>query len=111
MSRVNVPKWQRELKSFLGVKNGIILEGNVLDKHPIFWSDEDIDFWDLDRVVGEFGRDADAEVVYYDPINGFYCYKNTEEEEKNLLDMYLCDYEVEVLENAGSNSASKKEEP
>ena len=24
-----IPKWQRELRSFLGIKSGIILEGNV----------------------------------------------------------------------------------
>ncbi len=106
MSILKTPKWQRELKSFLGVKNGIILEGNVLDEHPIFWNENEVDFWDLDRVIGEFGRDANGEVIYYDPINGFYCHKDTEEEEKELLDAYLTEYDITISQNAGPNNAS-----
>lgn len=30
-----IPKWQRELRSFVGIKSGIILEGNVYDEFPV----------------------------------------------------------------------------
>lgn len=28
----NMAKWQKELKSFMGIKRGLILEGNILDE-------------------------------------------------------------------------------
>ena len=33
MNENTIPKWQRELRSFLGIKSGIILEGNVYDEY------------------------------------------------------------------------------
>ena len=36
MSKNIIPKWQQELRAFLGIKSGIILEGNVYDEYPRF---------------------------------------------------------------------------
>ena len=38
MRENSIPKWQRELRAFLGINSGIILEGNVYDEYP-FWRD------------------------------------------------------------------------
>ena len=51
MNENNIPKWQRELRSFLGIKSGIILEGNVYDEYPRFsYSAEGAAFLDMDNL-------------------------------------------------------------
>ncbi|MBP3381223.1 MAG: hypothetical protein J6L00_01140, partial [Clostridia bacterium] len=83
-----VPKWQRELRSFVGIKSGIILEGNVYDEFPYFSYDgeqpvfEDVD--DLDTtLVSLFDQNVTA-VFFFDPVDGFYCEDDVEQQKKRL---------------------------
>ena len=50
MNENNIPKWQRELRAFLGIKSGIILEGNVYDEFPLFSYGEEISFLGADNL-------------------------------------------------------------
>ena len=92
MSESNIAKWQRELKSFMGIKSGIILEGNTLDKYLL--DDENgVCFVGLDELISCYGDEIGAEVVFYNPLQGFYCYKNGDGEEPFLapyLEGYVC---------------------
>lgn len=78
MDEKMVPKWQRELRSFLGIKSGIILEGNVYDDSPIFSYDggiaeyEDTD--DLEQAIISLVDTRTASAVFFDPLDGFYSY-------------------------------------
>ena len=46
-----IPKWQQELRVFLGIKSGIILEGNVYDEFPRFqYGDRGVSFLDTDNM-------------------------------------------------------------
>lgn len=92
MSEKNIAKWQRELKSFLGIKSGIILEGNTLDKF-VYENEKGICFIGLDELISNYGNEIGAEVVFYNPLQGFYCYQNGDDEEPFLipyLEGYVC---------------------
>ena len=58
-----IPKWQRELRSFIGIKSGIILEGNVYDEFPRFSYDgEDVEFLEtLTDDLNEYERSQPCE--------------------------------------------------
>lgn len=77
MNETVIPKWQRELKSFLGIKSGIILEGNVYDEFPIFrYNGADAEFFDTDDMNQTILSIVDEEktaVFFFDPVDGFYC--------------------------------------
>ena len=74
----NEAKWQRELRSFLGIKSGMLVEGNILDKYYYKENGEE-DFDDFDRIIHTYGKEIGSEVVFYNPIQGFYCYESNEE--------------------------------
>lgn len=101
MKEDNMAKWQRELKSFLGIKRGVILEGNILDE---FYCEDDNEeqFRSLDDLLDTYGTMIGAQVVFYNPVYGFYCgqSKKTEEDEelflRPYLSGYLCKQEVEI---------------
>ncbi|MGN0496379.1 MAG: AAA family ATPase [Lachnospiraceae bacterium] len=93
-------KWQRELKGFLGIKSGIILEGNISD--VFYFADDENDeegFDNLDRVLHTYAMEKKAEIIYYNPIQGFYCYcpEGVEVGEYSMsylspyLDGYVCE--------------------
>lgn len=99
MSEKNVPKWQRELRSFIGIKKGILLEGNVYDEYPLFdYSDgaEFIDIDDMDHTILSLIDMNETAVVFFDPVNGFYCYKGSVEEQKQFLNPLFKDYTVDI---------------
>lgn len=50
----NMAKWQKELKSFMGIKRGLILEGNILDE---FYCEVDNagQFLSLDDLLDTYG--------------------------------------------------------
>lgn len=88
----NITKWQRELKSFLGIKSGIILEGNILD---VFYYEKDgeTSFENLDELLHRYGEEVNSEVVYYNPLQGFYCY---EQDDISFLSPYLDGYSCDI---------------
>lgn len=99
MSEKNVPKWQRELRSFIGIKKGILLEGNVYDEYPLFdYSDgwEFLDIDDMDHTILSLIDLAETAVVFFDPVNGFYCYKGTVGEQKQFLNPLFKEYTVDI---------------
>ena len=75
-----IPKWQRELRSFLGIKSGIVLEGNVYDEFPIFQYDGDkagfSDTDNLDQTIISLVKEDQTDLFFFDPVDGFYCYEN-----------------------------------
>ena len=89
MNENNIPKWQRELRSFLGIKSGIILEGNVYDEYPRFsYSAEGAAFLDmdnLDQAVLSLVDEASTALYFFDPVDGFYCYETTLEAQRDAL--------------------------
>ncbi len=97
---MKMPKWQRELKSFLGINSGFILEGNIYDEYPIFedftQADENLqldDFDDLEYTIHSLvNSDGGARVIFYDPLKGFYCKADTEEEQRKLISPCLKGY-------------------
>lgn len=101
MNSDNMAKWQKELKSFMGIKRGLILEGNILDE---FYCEVDNagQFLSLDDLLDTYGSMMDAQVIFYNPVYGFYCGKSkcTEEDEELFLSPYLsgylCKKEVEI---------------
>ncbi len=77
MNESIVPKWQRELRAFLGIKKGVILEGNVYDEFPTFeYHGDDYEFFDidiLDNTISSLVNFDETDVFFFDPIDGFYC--------------------------------------
>ena len=88
-------KWQRELRSFLGIKSGVILEGKILDEF-FYENEEESEFLSLDMLIHGYANEIGAEVTYYNPLQGFYCYENDGDEVPFLaqsLDGYRCNIE------------------
>lgn len=96
MKNKNTAKWQRELQSFLGIKSGVILEGNTLDEF-LYEMEDDNEFLSLDMLIHEYGAEINAEVVYYNPLQGFYCYENGNDE-MPFLSSYLNGYRCTLLQ-------------
>ena len=70
MERVQ-QKWQREFESFIGIKTGIILEGNVND---LFVCEQDGILYtgDLDDVIRSRAEKNNMKTIFFDPLFGFY---------------------------------------
>lgn len=101
MNQSVVPKWQRELKSFLGIKRGIILEGNVYDEFPQFkYAGEDISFSgtdDLDETICMLVKQEQTAVFFFDPVDGFYCCAGTIDEQQAMLMPLFDGYRTKTL--------------
>ena len=86
-----IPKWQRELKAFLGIKSGIILEGNVYDDFPIFqYENDEVSFFDadnLDWTILSLMDEEKTDVFFFDPVDGFYCigHESSFDEQRKIL--------------------------
>jgi len=84
-----IPKWQRELRSFIGIKSGIILEGNVYDEYPRFqYEGEEAFFLDtdnLDQTIISLVSKEQTAVIFFDPVDGFYCYEDSVETQEKVL--------------------------
>ena len=111
MNENNIPKWQRELRSFLGIKSGIILEGNVYDEYPRFsYSAEGAAFLDmdnLDQAVLSLVDEASTALYFFDPVDGFYCYETTLEAQRDALKPLFEGYSTrEVTKTTIAPSAS-----
>ena len=106
MNENTIPKWQRELRSFLGIKSGIILEGNVYDEFPRFSYQGDevslLDVDNLDQTIFSLVSEEQTAVFFFDPVDGFYCYKNSiEEQRRNLLPLFTGYATDEITKNHG----------
>lgn len=93
-----IPKWQREIRSFLGIKSGLILEGNVYDEFPQFdLSGPEPVFLGTDNLEQTLLGLADpeqAEVFFFDPVDGFYCCNLPPEEQREKLKSLIGDTAV-----------------
>lgn len=101
-----IPKWQRELRSFLGIKSGIILEGNVYDEFPRFqYEGEDVIFLDtdnMDQTILSLVKEDQTDVFFFDPVDGFYCYENSIEAQRKMLMPLFEGYSTnEITKNHG----------
>lgn len=75
-----IPKWLRELESFVGIKSAFIIEGNINDIYPRFVrKNGEINingFVSLNHILySSFvsnNPDVSYDMLYCDPINGFY---------------------------------------
>ncbi len=96
MKNTNATKWQKELKSFLGIKSGVILEGNTLDEF-LYESEGKNVFHSLDMLLHEYAMEIESEIIYYNPLHGFYCY--ADDDEMQILEPYLLEYEYKCTLN------------
>lgn len=106
MNESIIPKWQRELRSFLGIKSGIILEGNVYDEFPRFQYEGDdalfLDTDNLDQTILSLVREEQTDVFFFDPVDGFYCYENSIEAQRKMLQPLFDGYSTnEITKNHG----------
>jgi len=92
MQKQTVPKWQREIASFKGIKSTFILEGNINDFYPVYPEGEEnttpMAFVDLNmtlfKLFNENHGTCDYEFMFCDPATGIYnrfgdAYGNVEE--------------------------------
>ena len=107
MKHNTMPKWQREIENFIGVKSCIILEGNVYDEYPRFsYSKEGVVFKDigsLDSTIRNIVEKDKGRVVFCDPILGFYTYGGERQEEllSSILEADGVTYEKKERNNDG----------
>lgn len=71
-----MPKWQREIDSFKGIKSTFIIEGNINDIYPKFVKKDTgytiNGFVDLNNILYMLFNEASYDLLFCDPINGFY---------------------------------------
>ncbi len=101
MNENNVPKWQRELRAFLGIKSGIILEGNVYDEFPRFlYEGDDVIFLDtdnMDQTILSLIDSSKTAVFFLDPVDGFYCYEDSLDSQRSAMEPLFKDYQTREL--------------
>ena len=74
-----MPKWQKELRSFKGIKSTFILEGNVSDEYPLFEKQGEqytlTGFFPLNEIITTVFDSEETEghyeFQYCDPVFGF----------------------------------------
>ena len=106
MRENSIPKWQRELRAFLGINSGIILEGNVYDEYPCFSYGEDgvsfLDTDNLDQAIRSLVDEERTALYFFDPVDGFYCCQADMEAQREalmpLFEGYSC---TETTKNHG----------
>lgn len=74
----SIPKWQKELNSFKGIKSTFIIEGNVHDVYPYYDENnekKEVDFFSLNRIIANIFDSGDTSGFYdylvCDPLFGF----------------------------------------
>ncbi len=99
MEEKYIPKWQKELSSFIGISSGILLQGNVYDEYPVFRYENSEYIFDgtdnLEETIFSLVDEEKTEVVYFDPVDGFYTHTNTVENQRNILTPLFNNYTVE----------------
>lgn len=80
MENRKLPKWHRELDTYRKIRNAFILEGNIHDK--LNWPDTNgrlVLNYSLDLYLEAYFIECGYEKIsFYDRIDGFYHYKETE---------------------------------
>ena len=75
-----IPRWQKELENFKGIKSTFIVEGNINDLYPIFFLNEQgelerTDFFGLNRAIVNIFDSSNTQGFYQflfcDPLFGF----------------------------------------
>lgn len=98
MNEYVIPKWQREVKSFIGIKCGIILEGNVYDEFPIFrfYSEEPVfdSIDNIDQTIESLVEENKTTVIFFNPIEGFYSPNGSIEEQRSRLMPFFNGYTI-----------------
>ena len=66
-----IPKWQKELSSFRGIKSTFIVEGNINDIYPSFSTDDSgnyngVEFCTLNRAIRNIFETAETRGFYKD---------------------------------------------
>ena len=107
-----IPKWEKELKSFIGIKSGIVLEGNIHDEYLFVpdlepdGEDEDFiaSFLTLDDKITSLVDQETTEVVFFNPLYGFYCSlaAGDLDSQKKILDGLYCGKSKESYKNHGN---------
>jgi len=59
-----IPKWQKELMSFKGIKSTFIIEGNISDEYPYFRKDGEIEFLPLNKLIPQIFDTDETEGLY-----------------------------------------------
>lgn len=102
MNETSIPKWQRELRSFLGIKSGIVLEGNVYDNFPVFRYAQDgvtlLGADNMDQTILSLVDDEKTQVIFFDPVDGFYCYDISIDKQKEVLGPLFEGYKTRDIE-------------
>ena len=87
---INVPKWEMELYSFLGIKSGIVLEGNIHDDFLCFSYEKNKPHFlgvdDLDQVIFNLIDRNTTSLYFFNPLDGFYTYEDSIEQQKLSLE-------------------------
>ena len=82
-----IPRWQKELISFRGIKAAFIIEGNISDEYPFFTNEEDVNFFSLNKIITKiFDRD----------------------ETENCYQVKYCDFIFGITDDGFSNSETLK---
>lgn len=101
-----IPKWQREFSSFVSIKSGLLLEGNVYDEFPLFLREDDtVTFQETatmdETMLNLIDREQTA-VFFFDPVDGFYCYDESIEAQRKVLEPLFEGYTArEITKNHG----------
>lgn len=75
-----MPKWQKELSNFKGVKSTFIIEGNINDEYPLFPLNDNegydnVDFGKLNNAIVNIYEGAETkghyDFLFCDPLSGF----------------------------------------
>ncbi len=64
MDNTVLPKWQRELISFKGIKSTFIIEGNISDEYPFYTNEKDVAFFSLNKVITNIFDSDVTENIY-----------------------------------------------
>jgi hypothetical protein len=75
-----IPKWQKELMSFKGIKSTFIVEGNISDVYPSFQREGEMynlsEFCSLNRIIANIFNSEETsgfyDFQYCDPIFFFF---------------------------------------
>jgi SpoVK/Ycf46/Vps4 family AAA+-type ATPase len=101
-----LPKWQKELEMYLGLRSSIILDGNIYDKHPRQLKEGTINYEDTEEYLFNFLLDQGYKVVvFFNHVDGIYNRIDTSHIEKFEI---IC--EKQRLKQRGENIENEKDD-
>lgn len=100
----NLPKWQAEVASFLGIKNLFILEGCINDKYPAYKpTGELITFLNADRIINmlannpSISKETVYDILYANPQYGFWGFYNSDPKFSDIFTEKCNDADIEKI--------------